>query len=167
MLIPQGECPPGTIQGACSGGTAEAFWMLAVGQPGGAGGFELDQTEMFGNDSNYHQAAIHVYAPATGTAQFIYAAYPYGGTPASDLTWDWHTVGMLITGSGTPGGTVCSYFDEVQLACKPLGQYAAPNQALKPNWSMMLQLGSGGGWPVLPPPSNQLDWFIDWVGVWH
>ena len=164
ILIPNAFCSA-KGNNTCSGGTWPSFWMLDLATTGG--GMEMDMTEMFGNDPSYQQGFTHAYGAA------FYPASPNGGYagnplgPNADFTWDWHTVGMKITNSGTAGGTVCEYFDEVQLQCDSFPQYGAPNSGVKPNWAVMLELASGGGWVSLPPPSNQYDMFIDWVGIWH
>lgn len=165
ILIPNAFC---NVIGdnTCSGGTWPSFWMLSLN--GGANGsMEMDMTEMFGNDTHYHQGFTHAYSPAfyPATPNGGYSGYPLGS--GVDLTWDWHTVGMKISGSGTSGATVCEYFDEVQLKCDSFPQYGSPASATKPTWAVMLELASGGGWVSQAPPSGQYDLFIDWVGVWH
>jgi len=165
ILIPNSFCNvPG--DNTCSGGTWPSFWMLELSDQT-HGGMEMDMTEMFGNDIHYHQAFTHAYAPAffPASPNGGYAGYPLGS--GADLTWDWHTVGMKISNSGSATGTVCEYFDEVQLKCDSFPQYSSPNSAVKPLWAPMLELASGGGWVSLPPPSGKYDLFVDWVGVWH
>jgi hypothetical protein len=156
VLVPNSSCP------SCSGGTWPSFWMLSTNGPGW-GTVELDMMEMYGSDSSYFQGYTHAYPPATIPG----AGNGYAGHPDGDLTWDWHTVGMLITGSGTAAGKVCNYFDEVQLACSAMPQLGPPSAAVKPNWTLMVELAAGGGWPTAAPPANQYDFFVDWVGVWH
>jgi hypothetical protein len=128
--------------------------MLPIGNAGGP--TEIDETEQYGNDPNDDQVTLH----GTGGA-FIYNAYPLTGV-TTDLTWDFHTYGVLITGAGTSSAQVCGYFDERQLRCIPMPSTVASNP-----WSLMLELASGGGWVENPPLSNQYDLFVDWVAVWH
>jgi hypothetical protein len=137
--------------------------MLST-NPGNIGGIELDIFEAYGNNPSYLQQNTHAYSPA------FYPPGPgsgYAGQPDGDLTTDWHTVGMLVQGSGTPAGTVCSYLDEKVLACSPLPQFGKPNDTVKPIWAVMLELASGGGWPSVAPPSGHYDFFVDWVAVWR
>jgi hypothetical protein len=97
--------------------------MYSINNPSGAGSIELDMMEMYGTNATYLQQYVHAYSPAftpTGTGS------PYAARPDGDLTWEFHTVGMKVTGSGTAAGTVCSYLDEKLMACSPLPQYAAP-----------------------------------------
>lgn len=159
IFVPDGFC--GTAgNNTCSGGTWPSFWMLSTN--GGANNIELDMAEEYGTDNTFVQQFTHAY----GTA--FYPSTPHGGSSSHPgiQTWGWHTVGMLITGSGTSGGQVCDYIDEVQQFCGSMPQLGSPNSAVKPTWSVMLELASGGGWVSNPPPSNQYDYFVDWVGVW-
>ena len=76
-------------------------------------------------------------------------------------------MGMKVTGSGTPKGQVCSYLDEKQTGCSPMPQFGKPNDAVKPDWAVMIELASGGGWPSVAPPAGYFDYFVDWVAVWR
>jgi hypothetical protein len=88
VLVPNGECgSPGN--NTCSGGTWPSFWMLSMNNPQGA--LELDMMEMYGNDPTYFQGFTHAYSPA-----FFPASGGGASTHDGDLTWDWHTVGMLV-----------------------------------------------------------------------
>ena len=162
VLVPNSACGAAG-NNTCSGGTWPAFWMLSL-NGGGIGTFELDMMEMYGNNPAYFQGYTHAYAPAVFPPG---AGKPYAGQPGGDLTLDWHTVGMKVAGSGTAAGTICNYFDEVQLSCSPMPQFAAPGSAAVPAWSVMLELASGGGWRTHAPPGGYYDMFIDWVAVWH
>ena len=161
VLVPNSACGAAG-NNTCSGGTWPSFWMLSL-NGGTNGSIELDMMEEYGNNPAYFQGFTHAYSPAF----YPSSGSSYAGTPDGDLTWDWHTVGMLVTGSGTSTGTVCNYFDEVQLVCSPMPQFGSPGSANKPTWTVMLELASGGGWVSNAPPSNQYDYFVDWVGVWH
>jgi len=128
--------------------------MLPLSSAGGP--TEIDETEQYGNNPKYDQVTLH---GAGGS--FIFHGYPLTGV-TKDLTWDFHTYGVLITGAGTPSAQICAYFDERQLKCIPMPSTVASNP-----WSLMLELASGGGWVTNAPPSNQYDLFINWVGVWR
>lgn len=164
VLVPNAACGS-SGNNSCSGGTWPAFWMLTVGSPNSSN-IELDMMEMYGSSPDYLQQYTHVYNGAF---------YPNGTGAGSsgydgDHTWDWHTVGMKVTGSGTATGQICTYFDEVQQNCAGTGsmpQFASPNQTAVPKFAIMLNLASGGGWHEAAPPAGNYDYFVDWVGVWH
>jgi hypothetical protein len=46
-------------------------------------------------------------------------------------------------------------------------QFGSPSSAVKPQWAVMLNLASGGGWVENAPPAGNYDYFVDWVAVWH
>jgi len=148
--------------GAPDGGTWPSFWMLST-NGGGIGSIELDVFEMYGNNPKYLQQYTHAYAPAF----YPVPGSAYAGEPDGDLTTGWHTMGMKVTGSGTPKGQVCSYLDEKQTGCSPMPQFGKPNDAVKPDWAVMIELASGGGWPSVAPPAGYFDYFVDWVAVWR
>lgn len=162
VMVPNSACRDWG-NNTCSGGTWPSFWMTAQNSTNAIGGIELDMMEMYGNNPAYFQGYTHAYAPASyppGTGK------SYAGQPNGDLTNDFHVYGMLVTGSGTPQGKVCNYLDDAQMACSPMPHFAPPSAALKPTWNLMVELASGGGWHEAAPPSNQYDYFVDWVAVW-
>ena len=174
MMIPNASCgvPWHQVGGGspipdCSGGTWPAFWMRNLNVTDNSGSIELDVTETYSEDAKWTGARSHAWGvngvaasiPGTSdTGQDIYV----GDTP-TDLTWDFHRYGLLIQGSGTNHGTVCSYLDDVNMGCATMPVLA---NGQTPTWIFILTLAMGSGWPDNAPPSNQYDMFVDYVAAW-
>lgn len=161
MLVPNASA--GNPWSGKAGGTWPAFWQTSINSTDSSGTIELDSVEYYGEDPGYYQVATHAWGNASIPNSSSKGDFIYHQDPQSDLTWDFHRTGLLIQGSGTNNGTVCSYLDDVKMGCQPLPVLA---NGAAPQWLFMINMAMGAGWPTNPPPSNQYDMFVDYVAAW-
>jgi hypothetical protein len=151
-------------------GSWPAFWLLSVNNPGDVGGDELDIIEAYGgegkgkpNAKDGYMVTPHAWNQPGAPQELADRAYktinPVRmnrlGIPS---TWyeAFHTYGCKITESAT-----IYYCDDIEVS----RHETLPVSKIRPFY-FLINLATGGGWPVDLSRYGQIDMYVDYVRVY-